>query len=99
MSKMSELAMELDEYACGALGFESLGEALMNGYEVDYENHSLVKPTIDEEQEKAHEAWLKEKRGVLRKLQLAKSTMRANGYHRCVERIEDAIKFIEEGEH
>lgn len=76
MSKMSEIAMELDDQAI-ELGFESYEEALAKGYEVDYEKCKLVKrglgysETIEylaKEQEKAHEAWLKERDEVLGEL-------------------------------
>lgn len=59
MSKMSELAMELEEQA-SELGFESLEQAEQAGYEVDYENAKLIEP-----QEAAHKAWLKERDEVL----------------------------------
>ena len=65
MSKMSELHMELEEYACDGLGFNSLDEALKNGYEIDYENHSLVRTPTDNEQGKAH---LSEKEEQLNRL-------------------------------
>lgn len=66
MSKMGELHAELSEQA-NELGFESLDEALANGYEVDYEEKQLVNPyvLVDKAQEEAHEAWLKERDEVL----------------------------------
>ena len=68
MSKMSELAMELDDQAV-ELGFESYEEALAKGYEVDYEERKLVNPyVLDREQEKAHEAWLEERDSVIESL-------------------------------
>lgn len=57
MSKMSQLHAELSQQAY-MLGFESLGEAEQAGYGVDWENGKLVK--VEDEQDKAHEAWLKE---------------------------------------
>ena len=45
MSKMSTIQMELAEQAY-ELGFESLDEALANGYEVDYEEKQLVNPYV-----------------------------------------------------
>lgn len=69
MSKMSQLHAELSEQAY-ELGFESIGEAEQAGYGVDWENAKLIKiedevpawcKRYDEEQEKAHEAWLKER--------------------------------------
>lgn len=58
MSKISQLHAELSEQAY-ELGFESLGEAEQAGYGVDWENAKLIK--IDDEQEQAHQAWLKER--------------------------------------
>lgn len=65
-AKMSQLHAELSEQA-NELGFESLDEALANGYEVDYEEKQLVNPyaLVDKAQEEAHEAWLKERDEVL----------------------------------
>lgn len=94
MSKMSEIAMELDDQAV-ELGFESYEEAIAKGYEVDYEERKLVNPyVLDREQEKAHEAWLKEKEivvGGLTNLLIHKVF--------DFDIIEHAIKFIKEGEH
>ena len=41
MSKMSQLHAELSEQAY-ELGFESIGEAEQAGYDVDWENHTLI---------------------------------------------------------
>lgn len=62
MSKMSQLHAELSEQTA-ELGFESLGEAEQAGYWVDWENAKLVK--VEDEQDKAHEAWLEEKNRML----------------------------------
>lgn len=76
MSKMSQLHLTLDEQAV-ELGFEGLGEALMKGYDVDYEKGKLVRrglgysETVEylaKEQDKAHKAWLKEREEVLGEL-------------------------------
>lgn len=61
MSKMSEIAMELADQAA-ELGFESYEEALAKGYVIDYLQGELVK---QDEQELAHEEWLKERDEVL----------------------------------
>lgn len=61
MSKMSEIAMELDDQAA-ELGFESYEEALAKGYVIDYERYKLVK---QDEQELAHEAWLQNRDRIL----------------------------------
>lgn len=69
MSKMSEIAMELDDQAI-ELGFESYEEAIAKGYDVCYgeEGAYLYKPQPEDEQLKAHKAWLKEKEQVLNEL-------------------------------
>ena len=65
MSKMSEIAMELDDQAAG-LGFESYEEALAKGYEWVIDTHgNAILYKADKEREKAHEAWLKEREIVL----------------------------------
>lgn len=93
MSKMSQLQAELSEQAV-ELGFRNIEEAFDNGYEVvsDGSFAHLVKP--EDEQEKAHEAWLKEKEivvGSLMNLLIHKVF--------DFDIIERAIKFIKEGEH
>lgn len=62
MSKMSMIHAELMEQ-CARLGFQDLGEAEQAGYGVDWQNVKLIK--VEDEQEKAHEAWLKEKNRML----------------------------------
>lgn len=77
MSKMSNLALELDELAV-ELGFEDLEDAMNNGYEWvqdDNDEPHLVK--IEDEQNKAHEAWLKERDHALEILDLVADTLRA----------------------
>lgn len=70
MSKMSQLHAELTGQAI-ELGFESLEEALANGYEVDYEEQELVNPYVlcDKAHEEAHEAWVKERDELLERLE------------------------------
>lgn len=92
MSKMSEIAMLLDDQAV-ELGFESYEEAIAKGYEVDYEERKLVNPyVLDREQEKAHEAWLKEKKKVLDRLRKARVS---NDEKKIDTALIKAIKFIE----
>ena len=65
MSKMADIALQLDERAV-ELGFADHLEALGNGYEWGIKDNGeafLFNPK--EEQEKAHEAWLKERDEVL----------------------------------
>lgn len=88
MSKLSQLHAELSEQAA-ELGFESLGEAEQAGYGVDWENAMLIK--MDDEQDKAHEAWLKEQEVVLGGLM---NLMIHKVYDHDI--IERAYKFVKE---
>lgn len=88
MSKLSQLHAELSEQA-SELGFESLGEAEQAGYGVDWENGKLVK--VEDELDKAHEAWLKEQEIVLGGLM---NLMIHKVYDHDI--IERAYKFVKE---
>lgn len=88
MSKMSMIHAELMEQ-CARLGFQDLGEAEQAGYGVDWQNARLIK--VEDEQEKAHEAWLKEQQIVLGDLM---NLMVHKVYDHDI--IERAYKFIEE---
>ena len=95
MSKMSQLYAELSEQA-NELGFESLGEAEQAGYGVDWENGKLIK--VEDELEKAHEVWLKERDELLKRLEkkqdkLKKMLCDDTGLYSLIT---DAIKFIKE---
>lgn len=87
-AKLSQLHAELSEQAA-ELGFESLGEAEQAGYGVDWENAMLIK--MDDEQDKAHEAWLKEQEVVLGGLM---NLMIHKVYDHDI--IERAYKFVKE---
>ena len=103
MSKMSQLHAELTEQAC-ELGFESLDEALANGYEIDYEEQELVNPYVlsNKAHEEAHEAWLKEKHEVLHLLESVKEDIidlnGGNNDHPAIGELDYVINFIEKGE-
>lgn len=95
MSKMSDVQLDLTEQA-NSLGFEDIEEAEANGYKVDYNGDGwTLKPDVNKAYEDRHKELEKEKQKVIRKLQLAKSTMRANNYFECADRVAEAIKFIE----
>lgn len=103
-SKMSQLHLTLDEQAV-ELDFEGLGEALMKGYDVDYEKGKLVKrglgysETVEyltKEQEKAHEAWLKERDDILDDLEHLKNIYKEVKPDEDI--IERTINFIKKGE-
>lgn len=93
MSKMSMIHAELMEQ-CARLGFQDLGEAEQAGYGVDWQNAKLIK--VEDEQDKAHEAWLKEREEVLKGL----SEMWVGAVHGGYEQkiLGRAIEFIKKGE-
>ena len=95
MSKLSQLHAELSEQAA-ELGFESLEEALANGYEVDYEAKELVNPYVlcNKAHEEAHEAWLKERDEVLDGLDIVAHSDAVPFEHK--EIVKQAYKFIRE---
>ena len=88
---MSQLAMELDEQSA-ELGYDGLQDALNNGYNVVYDEDGvhLEKIDIEKEQEKAHEAWLKEKEECIRRLELTLENVDLDD----VDHVQDAIDFI-----
>ena len=106
MSKMSQLHAELTEQAY-ELGFESIEQALANGYEVDYDNYKLVKHKLGwsetaeylaKEQEKAHEAWLKERDEIIKDLDHIALGYTEGGFPAHAKAIYRAIDFIKKGE-
>lgn len=111
MSKMSEIAMELDDQAM-ELGFESYEDAIERGGYTTYFNgttYVLAKANADE-QEVAHEAWLKEKREILNELNSILNAINGQAYNNFSDYelltfiknnkqiIAKAIEFIEKGE-
>ena len=94
MSKMSEIAMELDDQAF-ELGFESREEALEKGYTIDYSKDGWrLVPDIN----KAHGEWLKEKESVLVDLEKLRSGFVEGGYQDEINALNRAIEFIKKGE-
>lgn len=98
MSKMSQLAMELEEQAT-ELGFESLEQAQDNGYEVisDGKFAKLVKS--ESEEDKAHEAWLKERDEVLSIIESIKEDIvelnNGDNKHVAIDELNRVIDFVE----
>ena len=92
MSKMSMIHDELMGQ-CARLGFQDLGEAEQAGYGVDWQNARLIK--VEDEQDKAHEAWLKERFKVLADL---KYLMKETDDDDTKDALKRAINFIEKGE-
>ena len=68
MSKMSQLHAMLTEQAYD-LGYESLDQALNDGWEVNYDEQVLVKQVDILEQ--AHQDWLEEREEVIKSLEHA----------------------------
>ena len=95
MSKMSMIHAELMEQ-CARLGFQDLGEAEQAGYGVDWQNAKLIK--VEDEQDKAHEAWLKERDEVLEEQRGLHDRLMELGYDALAESVFKAIDFIEKGE-
>ena len=85
MSKMSQLAMELDEQAV-ELGFRDREHAMQNGYEVISDGTFARLVETETEQEKAHKDYLERKEEILAELE---------GVQRTIEKV---IQFINEGE-
>lgn len=92
MSKMSMIHAELMEQ-CARLGFQDLGEAEQAGYGVDWQNAKLIK--VEDEQDKAHEAWLKERDEVLEGLNEMWAGAVQGGYEQKI--LGRAIEFIKKG--
>lgn len=88
MSKMSRIAMELDEQAV-ELGFKDREDAEAHGLAVAYgkEGAYLYKPQPEDEQLKAHKAWLEEKKEVLGKID------------EVIDYLKEVAKFIKKGEY
>lgn len=60
-SKMSDLHLALEEQLAD-LGFETLEQAALAGYEIDYENAKLIPTKVDLRfLNQAHEDWEKER--------------------------------------
>lgn len=87
---MSMIHAELMEQ-CARLGFQDLGEAEQAGYGVDWQNAKLIK--VEDERDKAHEAWLKERFKVLADL---KYLMKETDDDDTKDALKRAINFIEE---
>ena len=95
MSKMSMIHAELMGQ-CARLGFQDLGEAEQAGYGVDWQNAKLIK--VEDEQDKAHKAWLEEREEVLEELRnLHEYFVEEDDLHYSIV-VAKAIKLLEEGE-
>lgn len=78
MSKIGRLNLELMEQA-EELGFSTTQEALDNGYHVVEHlvegTAALERINVDDEYQKAHEAWLVEKNKILNELYYTKEVL------------------------
>lgn len=94
MSKMSEIAMELDDQAV-ELGFESYEEAIAKGYDVCYgeEGAYLYKPQPEDEQLEAHKAWLKDRDELVEQIDACLNLER-KGWGNITKTLEQAKEFI-----
>lgn len=96
MSKMSQLHAELSEQATD-LGYETLEQALDDGWCVDYDEGRLYK-RIDI-QEEAHAEWLKEKEETLKRLNdLYDELVYIGMDDEYLATVNDTIDFIKKGE-
>lgn len=94
MSKMSNINLALQEQA-EELGFSTVQEAIDNGYDVVY---SVEKSKLISPQDQAHEAWLKERAGVLADLRYMLDEETPLGDQDKIDALSRAIDFIEKGE-
>ena len=101
MSKMSQLHAELEQQAYEK-GYESLDEALNDGATIIGETlltrDDIADKVADQEQQKAHEAWLKERGEVMKGLQATWFYLNNLGEKEDADNVSRAMKFIEEGE-
>lgn len=96
MSKIGTANLDLQEQA-ERLGFESVQEALDNGYTAVYSKDgefSLMKE-VDRELMKAHEKWLARKKFIIDELTMLLHDTPNEGAKQVIK---DAIDFIKEGE-
>lgn len=102
MSKMSQLHAELEQQAY-EYGYESLDAAFKDGCTVTVggglvPSEETLRHIAAEEQQKAHEAWLKERGEVIKGLQSTWFYLTNLGEKEDADNVSRAMKFIEEGE-
>lgn len=99
MSKMSNIAMELDEHAV-ELGFVDHLEALANGYDWRIDETGVAKLFKNQDpQEEAHKAWLEEKDKMLSILKGVQSDIAEwldNKDHPDIKGLGEVITFMED---
>lgn len=104
MSKMSQLHAELEEQAY-EYGYESLDAALQDGCAITAHgglvpSEETLRHIAAEEHQKAHEAWLEEKKVLVGDLRNLLIGMHASGRSDSTDYaiIEHALEFIAKGE-
>lgn len=99
MSKMSDIALQLDEQAV-ELGFTDHLEALGSGYEWGTKDNGevfLFNP--EKEQEEAHKLWLREKENLIKRLEdLYNKLCFMDIEDKFLQVVDDAIEFVKRGE-
>lgn len=99
MSKIGQYNLELTEKV-NELGYDTVEEAIADGWDSNEFYASYHEEVRDAEQDKAHEAWLREKAEVIGDLNNMLAGLAAAGKSDTTEFgiIQHAIKFINEGE-
>lgn len=93
MSKIGQANLALQEQA-EELGFESVQEALDNGYTVAYiENHGMT--LMADVMTKLHEEWLAKRETIIAKLEML---IADTPYQVYKDTLRETIDFIKEGE-
>lgn len=92
-AKMSQLHAELTEQAA-ELGFESIEQAEVNGYKVDYTGEGWVlKSDVNKAYEERRREWEKQRNIIIGKLEML---INDTPYKVYKDTLSEAIKFIKE---
>lgn len=94
MSKTSDLAMQLDEHAV-SLGYEDRLGAFADGYEWNMDDDGtayLYK--VEDEQDRAHEAWLKERDYHVKSLEQVAELLDVEAMPGSATTIRQAVEFF-----
>lgn len=96
MSKIGRVALDLTEQA-QELGFETVQEAIDNGYTAYYyrDGGAALITQLDKELLKAHDAWVAKKNEIIDKLEML---INDTPYQVYKDTLRETIEFIQEGE-
>lgn len=96
MSKLGRVALDLTEQA-QELGFETVQEAIDNGYVAVYykDGDVALVPRMDKELLEAHEKWEAKKKEIIDKLEML---INDTPYQVYKDTLRETINFIQEGE-